>query len=822
MRFADNHHDLKRVSRVNEQAQKVTLPTFLRKRLKAFRVGQGENQCYHITNVEGDKTYRLEPWQFFVLEILQSCEDISKLQAVFEDRFGRNISVEEINGVFKLVADYKLFGLEAANHPILIEFKKTRMAENVPGDKVNKIQGTTDGERKAEPSAVGIEREVDSLPAGIRDAIGFDEKSKRGWKVFNPSKIIKLIYPVFLPFKTLLYVLPTLLVAALFVMFNNFDLLEREVARFFDSFAFIEHVLFGMFTVNFAVTLVTALVAHSYRASVIGFCVIFHFGFLPRFMARLSHVKQLTRRERLWLHATPILLRLGFFSSGILIWFIAQTRAVNVSTFWLAIASISLISLLITINPLIKSNGYHWLAAYMDEPFLKGKAYKALINKFKGNVYREADENILVAYALASTVFMFFFLAAVLIGIAHIMKMQFGGTGILLTGGIVVILIKKLISKLKQLDQAYERSVQFDRWKKRTLLKESKEEVQEKSINPVLSFAKPALVILFITLMFVPYSYQPGGSFQILPYQKQEIVSEISGVIGEVYFDGGEFVKKGTLIGRLSYSEYVAKEKIYSAQILEQKAVINELKSRPRPEEVQLATRELAVEKTRVTFSEAKVYRLEKLYKERATSFEELDDARREYRVDMDQVEEKLANLKLVELGASTDQIAAAEAKLKSLEEERNYYLDMIEKSKLYMPFNGRIADIHLQQKMGSFLEKGKPLTVVENTDRVFAQIEIPEPDIGYVEQKARTIIRPNAIQNKEFHGVVSTVSPRVEKLTFGKVVQVATVLENKDGTIKTGMTGYAKIEGGTLPIWKVFSLALFRFVRVEMWSWIP
>ncbi len=799
---------------VNQQAQKVALPAFLRKRLQAYRVGQGVAQSYHITNLEGDKTYQLEPWQFFVLEVLPSCQDFAKLTAVFEDRFGRSITEEEVNAVFTLVADHKLFGLEAATHPMLMEFRKTRMAE--------KRKGTTGGEPKAETSQIGIEADVDSLPAGIRDAIGFDEKTKKGWKLFDPSKIIKFIYPLFLPFKSLLYALPTLLIAALFVLFNNFNVLQEEVTRLFEGFNFIEHIFFGMLTVNFSVTLVTALVAHSYRASVIGFCLVFHFGFFPRFMVRLSHVKQLTRRERLWLHAAPLLLRLGLFSTGILVWFLAQTRAENVSTFWLAVATVSSISLLITANPLIKSNGYHWLATYVDEPFLKGKSYKALMNKLKGNVYQEADDNILVAYALASTVFVFCFIAVVLIVVGHILKVQLGGAGVLLTGVIAFFLIQKMIGKLKLLDQAYERSVLFDRWRKRTLPEQNKTEVQEKQKNPFLSFLKPALTVLFIALLFVPYSYQPGGSFSILPSLKQEIVADISGIIEEVYFDGGEFVEKGTLLGRLDYSEYAAQEKIYSARILEQKAVIDELKSRPRPEEVLLARRALDVEKTRVEFSKAKVYRLEKLYKERATSFEELDDARQEYRVDLDQVEEKLANLKLVELGVSSDQLAAAEAKLISLEEERKYYQDRIERSKLYMPFNGIIVDLHLQQKIGSYLEQGQPLTIVENTEQVLAEIEVPEPDIGYVKQNARTIIRPNSMSNEEFEGVVSTVAPNVLQNRFGKVVQVVTVLENKDDEIKTGMTGYAKIEGETLPVWKVFSLALMRFARIEVWSWIP
>lgn len=807
---------------VNEQAQKVALPAFLRKRLRAFRVGQGEEQSYLVTSVDGTKTYRLEPWQFYVLEILPGCKDFSSLQAIFEDRFGRSITAEELNEVFSLVAKYKLFGLAAASHPLVDEFKRTRHAQKSPVGPAAPLQSPDAKEQSAESTDKGIEAEVESLPAGIRDAIGFDEKAKKGWKLFNPSRIIKFIYPLFIPFKYLIYLLPTLLVAALFVVYKNFALLEQELTQLFNSLSFIEHVLFGMLTVNLSATLVTALVAHSFRASVIGFCIVFHFGFFPRFMVRLSNVKQLTRRERLWLHAAPMLLRTGLFSTGILIWFTMQVQAVNVATFWLTVSSISLISLLLTMNPLLKGNGYHWLATYVDEPFLKGKSYKALINKLKGNVYKESDDNILVAYALASTLFILLFLAIVIFGIGHILKMQLGSAGVLLTGVIAFFLIKKLVFKMKQLNLAYERSVQFEKWRKRTLPKELGENNQDKPKNYLLSFVKTAFAVLFVALLFVPYPFEPGGNFTILPFLRQEIVADISGIVDEVYFDGGELVEKGTLIARLDYSEYAAQEKIYSARILEQQAVIDELKSRPRPEEVLLASRALDVEKTRVKFSKAKVFRLEKLYKERATSFEELDDARREYRVDLDQVEEKQANLKLVELGASSDQIAAAEAKLTSLEEERNYYLDRIERSKLFMPFNGQIVGIHLKQKKGSFLEKGKPFTIVENTEQVLAQIEVPEPDIGYIEQKASTVIRPNAISGQEFYGTVSTVAPTVEKQRFGKVVQVVTELDNIDGQIKSGMTGYAKIEGGTLPVWQVFSFAVLRFFRVEVWSWVP
>jgi len=660
------------------------------------------------------------------------------------------------------------------------------------------------------------------LPAGIRNVVGFDESVKKGWKLFNPSKLIKLIYPLFVLFKPFIYLLPTLLIAALIITFKYAAAIEQDLSRLLSSVAFIEHALFSMVTVNLSVTMITALVAYSYRASVTAFCIIFYFGFFPRFMVRVGHVQQLSRRERIWLHAAPLLLRLGIFSTGILLWFNTRAMTESLSLFGLAVAAISAISFFITANPLIKSSGYHLLSAFLNEPHLKGKSYKVLLNKLRGKVYKESDSNILVAYALASAVFMVVFFVIVLLLVAHILKMQLGGAGILLTIIIGFFLIKRLVNKFKQIGQAYERSQQFSRWRNRTLPGDEEKTVHKKQKVSFYTYLKISFLLLFLALLFVPYRFEPGGRFVILPEKQQEITVGVSGIIDEIYFDGGEVLEKGTIIGRLNYSEFSSQEKIYDARILEQQAVIDELKSRPRPEEVRLAESSLEVEKTRTEFSKAKFFRLKKLHKEGATSFEELDEARKEYQIDINQVEEKRANLELIKLGVPPDKIAEAEAKLLGWEEQRSYYKDKIEQSILYMPFDGKLVTLHLKQKIGSYLDKGESLTVAENTQQVLAQIEVPEPDIGYVTEQAKTTVRLMTYQNMVFNGVVSTIDTNVQEERFRKVVRVITVLENEADLLKSGMTGYAKIESQTLPVWKVFSQAFVRFIRVEAWSWVP
>jgi len=112
---------------VSQKAQKVALPAFLRKRLQAFRIGEGKEQHYLIKNERKGLSYRFEPWQYFILEVLPGCEDFPKLASVFEDRFGHSISSEEVEKLFGMVADYKLFGLSATSHPMLDSFNKKRL-----------------------------------------------------------------------------------------------------------------------------------------------------------------------------------------------------------------------------------------------------------------------------------------------------------------------------------------------------------------------------------------------------------------------------------------------------------------------------------------------------------------------------------------------------------------------------------------------------------------------------------------------------------------------------------------------------------------------
>jgi len=132
------------------------------------------------------------------------------------------------------------------------------------------------------------------------------------------------------------------------------------------------------------------------------------------------------------------------------------------------------------------------------------------------------------------------------------------------------------------------------------------------------------------------------------------------------------------------------------------------------------------------------------------------------------------------------------------------------------------LLTLHLKQKINSYLEKGAPFAVAENSDRVTIEIEVPETEIGYVVTSAPVRLRPTSYYDDALSGFVQTIDGNVTAKSFGNVVKVVALVDNSEGKLKTGMTGYAKVEGPSLPVWKVFSLAVIRFVKVQVWSWIP
>lgn len=816
---------------MTEQTKKIVLPPHLSRRLEAFRIVKDGEQSYVLRDKLHGESYDFEPWQFFILEVLPGCESLQRLQTAFQDRFDRTLTEEDVGALFASIADRQLFDESAAQHPLLTPYMHvTYQVEDgkaIPkpfGAAATGAAAPAAAAAAAAPAPAGVPDPDADLPPGVQDALGLDWRTTtRMLGLFDPRPVFRVVGPVLRPLRYITYVVPLLLLAAILIVFQYSEIFFADLANLAIEKTLLEHLLFVFVTVHIVTTLTAGLVADSFKVSVEKVGVTLTMWVLPRWVLKMNGADRLNRTQTMWLHGSTLIARMVMFSAGVLIWFNSRDSDSGFATFGLLLGLACAAGLLLESgNPLIKANGYYLLSAYLDEPHLRGKAFAALLNKFKGNVYRAADSNLLALYALASATYVVFILLLVgwLITKYLVVDLALGGSGVIIVIAFLALMAWRNYVGLKQFGETYAKKAQFDRWRSRTL---PSDVVQGEVKTNKKRYWTTAAIVCLILVLFIPYSYEAGGPFVIYPTQKQVISTDESGLIEAVYFDGGESVKQGTVIARLAHEDYDAKIKVLDAKIDEQTAVLRNLETLPRPEEVKLAKEALEVQRTREAFSREKAPRLEKMYKAGAVSFEEYDAARKEYMTDVQQVAQKEAELALVKAPVTAAQIEAAEAKLVSLKEERATYVAKLERTVLRMPFDGNILTLHLKDRINSYLERGAPFAALEYTGVVTAEIDVPEPDIEYVQLGASVRLRPSSFyDDKEFIGKVTTIDRNVTVKSTGNVIKVIATIENRAGQLKTGMTGRAKIDGVTMPVWQAFTRSVARFFKITVWSWIP
>lgn len=833
-------------------ARKIATPLLLRKGLQVFLRNGRQEPLYVVIDPSSQLQWELETHQFFILEMLQVDEEFVAVAASYERRFSQVLTRGDLDALLANLIDQRLLGLAAAAHPLvaqyreqlqedlqrLLEEKAARFRDKSmpPAKRAAASAPINAAPAAASTPAAGMQRPAsgasndagknagESLQAGVRGSAGMDDTLQIPvLHLFNPHRLLKSMQGWSESLRYVVFVLPLLFGLALGIVLNNFGQAHLDASTMLSGMGAVGHVLFSLFTVNLLCTLTLALTAQRYRGTVYSLSIAFMLGFLPRFMPRINHLIGLSRRERLWLHGGPVLMRLALFSLGVFVWYLTRSSNGVLPAIGLALAITSAVALLLTLNPLSKSSGYHLIAVLVDEPQLRGKAFKALFGRIKGNAYREANDTALMAYGLASILYSVLLFVIALLMVGSWLKINFGGTGVLACVVLISYLSLLTYRKFKSANEMYERSVQFERWKRRRLPDNIEQKLAaQQPANKLARYTGRVFALSLLICLFLPYPYEPGGTFVILPTEQQQVASDIGGIVTEVLVEGGEQVKAGQVLARLATGDYAAQVKIAEARIAEEQAIVAELKARPRAEEVDVALRSLDMARTQTRFSESNHQRHVTLLAKGGVSAQQADQARRQYEVDLMAVKVAEANLALTRAGATPDSVAAAEAQVQRWQSERDLHLAKIERSQLRAPMDGKLITLLLKQKVGKFQPPGEPFAVVEKAERVFAEIEVPETEIGYVQPGAVLKVKPLAYSDRLFDGTVTQIDANVIEKTAGKYVKVLTIIDNPAGELKSGMTGYAKAAGETLPVWKAFSRAIFRFIDVELWSWIP
>ncbi|MEA3276116.1 MAG: hypothetical protein U9Q81_12655, partial [Pseudomonadota bacterium] len=98
----------------------------------------------------------------------------------------------------------------------------------------------------------------------------------------------------------------------------------------------------------------------------------------------------------------------------------------------------------------------------------------------------------------------------------------------------------------------------------------------------------------------------------------------------------------------------------------------------------------------------------------------------------------------------------------------------------------------------------------------------LPEYDVGELQVGSSAEIKLMAYPTHPMHGEVVAIEPAGSETLFGHAFRVVIQLSDVENLLKTGMSGYGKVEVGSKPLFVLLTRPLVRFAQIEMWSWIP
>lgn len=778
--------------------------------------------------IPGDKDiYHFGEEEFFICQSLDGRSSFQDIQTAFQVRFALSLSEEQ----------FTVFLQELGRSGLL------ESAEPISGG----AQGSWTG---ATASNLDQSR-PDHSPTRTQDRGRIPFR----WSLFDPEKLLRFLAWIFGPFGHLIWLLlPATLMAGLIVFHRQLEFIT-DLQRAFGSLSVLPVFLVSLFGVNLVVRLAQGTVARAFGAKINEFGLILFLGFIPRFFIGRGPIMELPRRGKLWCFATPLLARLTLFAAGTFVWISYRSTGTWLPEGALIVSQIGFSGFVLTSIPLLPNEGYRWMAEFFEQPFLKERALRLLGMRVKGRPAPEAltgrDKWVLLFFAVAVIISMGVVVTAVMLYIGVSLEERYRGSGVAMFLAIfgmsslwlfvARLSVKRLRADAKASASAVARDIMQAAGGPGAVVPFQRH-LPGAPLNTALDIpgAFPPVVVtarrsrlkarliwagilgVLAVVMFLPYPYEAGGDFTILPAARVEVPARVDGEVLHVYVKEGDWVEAGQILALLSDWDEERDLAVTAAKLDQAAAILQRLEEGAKLEQVQLAIRQVESAKVRITFSKLETERQTDLYKTGHASRKAFEKAQSEYQKDLADLAVARANLTLVRSDATESEIEAAKAEVRALTREYEYRQDELERTRIRAPAAGRIVTPNLQLQRGKYLPVGGLFAELEDNRVVRAEIDVPETDIDEVRVGDKVRLKPWGYSDTILLGRVASIAPTAEVKSYGRVVRVKSDIPNPDGMLKSEMTGYAKIEGSEMPVWEAYTRLFVRFFRIEFWSWIP
>jgi multidrug efflux system membrane fusion protein len=292
-------------------------------------------------------------------------------------------------------------------------------------------------------------------------------------------------------------------------------------------------------------------------------------------------------------------------------------------------------------------------------------------------------------------------------------------------------------------------------------------------------------------------------------------IEQVRGVDAKMrHIQGGDFVRRGTVLARVRQSDYQIKVDQAQSRVAEAQFGLDATKAQSAQAQQAVETAKAQLAEAEAAFSRAKLEfeRAKSLFASQSITKTDYDGASTQHDVAQARVAVARSNVRSAEAAARVGraQIEVSQARTKGSREMVTEARIPLGDTSLRAPVDSTI--LRRDFEVGSLVAAGKPAFVLANVGLVKAVFGVPDRAVGALKLGVPLTVTTEALPGTEFTGQITAIAPAADPKS--RVFDVEITIPNPGNLLKVGMVVSIQAEGGSPPATDILVVPLNAIVQ--------
>ncbi len=283
--------------------------------------------------------------------------------------------------------------------------------------------------------------------------------------------------------------------------------------------------------------------------------------------------------------------------------------------------------------------------------------------------------------------------------------------------------------------------------------------------------------------------------------QEVNIGFKISGKIATLTVQEGDWVEKGTIVGKLDDRDFRHRLELAQASLRTAEARLEKLLAGSRPEEIREAEAALHQAQFDVINRKNQYDRMKALFERGVIPKETLDNVETGYKMAQAQLQRAEERYKLIKEGPRKEEIEEARAQVEQARASLRLSEAQLNDTMLSSPISGIV--LVKSAEAGEVVNPGTTVITLADIRNVWLKAYIPETELGRVKWGQEVIVTTDLKPQKEYKGRITFISSQAEftpkqiqteKERVTLVYRIKIDIPNPDKELKPGMPADGRI----------------------------